>query len=252
MSFQHDIKKLRVDHNMTQKELANLIHVSRQTISAWENGKNYPSLEVLRALSAVFDISFEKILFGEELMHTKETIAETINQDLSLKRRYKKATMILSSIILLLILWISILILGYQKGIDTIDRFDPFLQYSVAYTKAPNNKITNPNNAQDGKWTKWFSDNEMGTQWSKLTLSTGLNPGLDDPYVMAYHKGSYVKIARFVPGNSVNSIIKSNISAIDRLVHSKSHDNLSLNMSSEDKLKNKIHSNHAIQELVIQ
>lgn len=252
MSFQHDIKQLRVDHNMTQKELADLIHVSRQTISAWENGKNYPSLDVLRELSAVFDISFEKILFGEEIMHTQKTIAETINQDLSLKQRYKKATIILSSLLLLIILWISILTLGYQKGIDTIDRFNPFLQYSVAYAKAPNDKITNPNNSKSGKWTEWFSDNEMGTQWSKLTLSTGVNPGLDDPYIMAYHKGSYVKVARFIPGNSVNLIIKSNISAINRLVHSKDHTNLSLNMSSEDNLKNKIHFNNAIQELIIQ
>lgn len=246
MSFQYDIKKLRLDNNMTQKELADIIHVSRQTVSAWENGKNYPSLNVLRELSSLFEISFEQIIFGEYTVSKQKTIAETINKDLTLKEKYKKSTIMLSTILLLALLWIIILTIGYKKGIDKIDRFNPFLQYKVSYTKAPNDKI-----ASNGIWTRWFSDNEMGTQWSKLSLSTGINPGINDPYIMAYHKGSYVKDARFVPGSAVNKIIKSNIAAINKLTYYKNSDNLNLNLSAKDNLNNKIHFNQAIQELVI-
>ncbi|MGO3489642.1 MAG: helix-turn-helix transcriptional regulator, partial [Leuconostoc carnosum] len=60
MSFEQDIKKLRMGQGMTQQELADRVHVSRQTVSTWETGKNYPSLDVLRSLSLLFDISFEK------------------------------------------------------------------------------------------------------------------------------------------------------------------------------------------------
>ncbi|AEJ31708.1 MULTISPECIES: helix-turn-helix transcriptional regulator [Leuconostoc] len=254
MSFEQDIKNLRLDKKMTQQELADIIHVSRQTISAWENGKNYPGLDVLRELSNLFVVSFEKIIFGEESMTEKQkSIADTIDRDVALKARYKKATIGLVSIVVLLLLWVVMLTIGYQKGIDKIDRFNPFLQYTVGYTKMPSQQLVNPNNPKNGGyWTRWFSDNDMGTEWTKLTLTTGLNPGIKDPYVMVYHKGSYVKIARIVPGSSVNKVMKSNVSAITRLAYSKNHDNLSLNMSTTGALKNKSHFNKAIQELVVE
>ncbi|MGL5886785.1 MAG: helix-turn-helix transcriptional regulator [Leuconostoc suionicum] len=253
MTFEQDIKNLRLNKKLTQQELAEIVHVSRQTVSAWENGKNYPSLDVLRELSSLFDVSFEKIIFGEETMTEKqENIADTITKDLSLKKRYKRATLLLGSVFMLLVLWVVILTVGYQKGIDVIDRFNPFLQYTVGYTKLPSEKVIRPNAKNRGYWTRWFSDNEMGTEWTKLTLATGLNPGVEDPYVMAYHKGSYVKIARIVPGSSVNTVMKSNVSAITRLAYSKNHNNLSLNMSSNDTLNNKIHFHQAIQELVVE
>ncbi|KAA8327169.1 helix-turn-helix transcriptional regulator [Leuconostoc carnosum] len=255
MSFEQDIKKLRMGQGMTQQELADQVHVSRQTVSTWETGKNYPSLDVLRSLSLLFDISFEKIMFGEEIdMKDKRiSVAESIDKDVSLKQRYKKVAIIFGSMLLLLIAWVVTLTIGYQKGINTIDRLNPFLQYQVAYTKMPDDKEINPNNQKNhGYWTRWFSDNEMGTDWHKLTLTTGINPGVKNPYVMAYHKGSYVKIARIVPGSSVSQVMKSNVSAVNRLVYSKNKENLSLNMGPTKTLKHKIHYSRAIQELVVE
>lgn len=255
MSFEQDIKKLRIGQGMTQQELADRVHVSRQTVSTWENGKNYPSLDVLRSLSLLFDISFEKIMFGEEIdMKDKRiSVAESIDKDVSLKQRYKKVAIIFGSMLLLLIAWVVTLTIGYQKGINTIDRLNPFLQYQVAYTNMPDDKEINPNNQKNhGYWTRWFSDNEMGTDWHKLTLTTGINPGVKDPYVMAYHKGSYVKVARIVPGSSVSQVMKSNVSAVNRLVYSKNKENLSLNMGPNKTLKHKIHYSRAIQELVVE
>ncbi|MCK8627393.1 helix-turn-helix transcriptional regulator [Fructobacillus cardui] len=39
MSFEQDIKRLRQSKKMTQQELADILHVSRQTVLTWENGK---------------------------------------------------------------------------------------------------------------------------------------------------------------------------------------------------------------------
>ncbi|GMA69571.1 hypothetical protein GCM10025879_08170 [Leuconostoc litchii] len=255
MSFKQDIKKMRLEKNMTQQELADYVHVSRQTVSTWETGKNYPSLDVLRLLSVLFDVSFEKIIFGEEVKMSGEqkSIAATIDQAVSLKSRYKKISVVFGTAFLLLVAWIFTLTIGYQKGIGIIDRFNPFLQYKVSYTQLPTEKIIRPRDSKNSSyWTRWFSDNEMGTEWSKLTLTTGLNPGVQNPYVMAYHKGSYVKIARIVPGSSVNAVMKSNISAINSIMYTKSRSNVMTNVSAVKELKHKKHFTATIQEMVVQ
>ena len=50
---------------MTQKELAELIGVSRQTVHAIERGKYSPSLEVAFRIARVFGASIEDIFFYE-------------------------------------------------------------------------------------------------------------------------------------------------------------------------------------------
>ena len=72
MSFKDDIKTLRRQSNLTQEALAQQLHVTRQTVSTWETGKNMPSLETLHALSQLFNISLEKLLFNEEIAMKKD------------------------------------------------------------------------------------------------------------------------------------------------------------------------------------
>ena len=43
MELGTQIKKYRQENELSQEELANRIYVSRQTISNWENDKNYPA-----------------------------------------------------------------------------------------------------------------------------------------------------------------------------------------------------------------
>ena len=50
---------------MTQKELAELIGVSRQTVHAIERGKHSPTLEVAFRIARVFGTSIEDIFFYE-------------------------------------------------------------------------------------------------------------------------------------------------------------------------------------------
>lgn len=48
------IKMQRLKNNMTQKDLANAMHVSFQLVSKWERGKSIPSLEYIDSLCKVF------------------------------------------------------------------------------------------------------------------------------------------------------------------------------------------------------
>ena len=58
----NNIRKLRFFHNeMTQKELAEKVGVTRQTIVAIENAKYSPSLELAFRIALVFDSPLEEV-----------------------------------------------------------------------------------------------------------------------------------------------------------------------------------------------
>ncbi len=67
------LQRLRAQHNWSQQELADQVYVTRQTISNWETGKNYPDLQSLLLLSKIFAISLDDLVKGDlEIM--RETI----------------------------------------------------------------------------------------------------------------------------------------------------------------------------------
>lgn len=56
------IKKHRMECQMTQEFVAEILGVSRQAVSKWENGSSDPSTTNLIALASLFDITPEEIL----------------------------------------------------------------------------------------------------------------------------------------------------------------------------------------------
>ncbi|MEI5993154.1 helix-turn-helix domain-containing protein [Candidatus Enterococcus mansonii] len=62
------IKEQRLKMNMTQEELAQKFHVSRQLISKWENGKSYPDLNQIVEISDLFSQSLDELLRGDKIM----------------------------------------------------------------------------------------------------------------------------------------------------------------------------------------
>jgi len=51
--------------NLSQEELAEKVYVTRQTISNWENNKNYPDIHSLLLLSSLFNISLDQLIKGD-------------------------------------------------------------------------------------------------------------------------------------------------------------------------------------------
>ncbi|MGM9902772.1 MAG: helix-turn-helix transcriptional regulator [Enterococcus sp.] len=39
------LKSLRIEHKLTQQDIADKLFVSRQAVSNWENNKNFPDLK---------------------------------------------------------------------------------------------------------------------------------------------------------------------------------------------------------------
>ena len=59
------ILKLRTQRGLSQEALAELVGVSRQSVSKWEGGSSAPDLERLKALSRVFGVRCDYLLNDE-------------------------------------------------------------------------------------------------------------------------------------------------------------------------------------------
>lgn len=62
MELLHRIKELRIEAQLTQKELAQLLNVSQNTYSQYENGKRQISLDILIQLAVYYEVSTDYIL----------------------------------------------------------------------------------------------------------------------------------------------------------------------------------------------
>ena len=62
MNIGNQILNIRKDNQLTQEEFGKLFHVTRQTVSNWENGKSYPDLQILVSMSDQFDISPDSLI----------------------------------------------------------------------------------------------------------------------------------------------------------------------------------------------
>lgn len=73
MLLNEQLKKLRLEHNYTQEDIAKKIGISKQSVSKWELGKTYPDIDNLVMLSDIYGI----------------TIDELIREDIAFKKRIK-------------------------------------------------------------------------------------------------------------------------------------------------------------------
>lgn len=67
-----NIKQLRQERNLTQDELAEKLHVTRQAISSWENDRTQPDVQMLGRLREVFGVTIEELLYGKKRNTTLE------------------------------------------------------------------------------------------------------------------------------------------------------------------------------------
>ena len=65
MSFAENLKQLRKDKQLSQEELAEILDVSRQAVSKWEQGIGYPEVEKLLMLSSKLRVSLDSLMETE-------------------------------------------------------------------------------------------------------------------------------------------------------------------------------------------
>lgn len=71
MNFSRVLQEIRDNNNLTQLQLANILKVSRSTVTNWENGLSNPPDEIKVKLTQNFNISLDYI-FGLNTSKNKE------------------------------------------------------------------------------------------------------------------------------------------------------------------------------------
>lgn len=61
-----NLKQLRKELGLTQEQMAQKLHVTRQTVSAWERGQAQPGLDTLRQIAQTLGVKEERLLYGAE------------------------------------------------------------------------------------------------------------------------------------------------------------------------------------------
>lgn len=117
MKFSEKLQKLRKENKMSQEALADLMEVSRQSVSKWESGQAYPEMDKLLALCKIFKCSLDD-LTNDEISEinienkTKVTPSNLVDQFLNIiKQVYNKVTNMTSKEIIKMIIEIFIIIL---------------------------------------------------------------------------------------------------------------------------------------------
>lgn len=64
--FGQRLKELRLDKNMSQRELGKIFNVCNQTISFWETGSREPDLDMLVEIAKFFEVSIDSLLGFED------------------------------------------------------------------------------------------------------------------------------------------------------------------------------------------
>ncbi|SFB50630.1 DNA-binding transcriptional regulator, XRE-family HTH domain [Cohnella sp. OV330] len=71
MVFGEKLKTERNRKGWSQEELAEKLYVSRQAVSKWENGQNYPSIEIIIKVSDLFELTIDELLRSDEELKRK-------------------------------------------------------------------------------------------------------------------------------------------------------------------------------------
>lgn len=84
MNIGDKIKNAREENGLTQTQAAEILMVSRQTISNWENGKSLPDILSVIRIGELYQISLDELLKGDKSM------IEKIEKDAKISKVEKK------------------------------------------------------------------------------------------------------------------------------------------------------------------
>ena len=61
------IAQCRKEKSLTQIQLAELLDITNQAVSKWENGRSFPDITLLESLCETFDITVSELLSGKKI-----------------------------------------------------------------------------------------------------------------------------------------------------------------------------------------
>ena len=124
MTIGEKIYKLRTEKNLSQGDLAEILEVSRQSISKWENGGATPDLDKIIKLSEVFGITIDELVKNEEVSAPAE---EKAPQIIIKKESSFPPRKIIGTVLLSLSLIVTVVLLAAGGGISGLVLSSPLI-----------------------------------------------------------------------------------------------------------------------------
>lgn len=89
-----NLKKLRIEHNLSQQKLADILHISQQSVHKYENNITSPDIATLILMADYFNTSVDYIVDHTDISHRIEIMTDTmLNADeLHMIEYYRKLT----------------------------------------------------------------------------------------------------------------------------------------------------------------
>ena len=109
--LKNNLKEIRRSKNISQEEVAQALHISRQSLSEWENQRGNPDLENLVALSKFYGVPINALI--DETIPTECTAPDDVpDQNNTDKTSYDPNLMILYVTVLIVSTFISFIGIG--------------------------------------------------------------------------------------------------------------------------------------------
>lgn len=91
MSWSKKLRDLRIDHDLTRTQLAEIIGVSPKTISRYESGDAEPSISILIQLALYFKVTTDYICdLEKETSTTDKIVKDEIEQAIDILSKVMK------------------------------------------------------------------------------------------------------------------------------------------------------------------
>ena len=172
MMLNQNIKTVRKNKGFTQEDLANRLHVTRQTISKWEKGYSVPDADMLAKLAEEMEVSVGELLGAEEISSEKnDALADQlarINEQLSIKNRRSKRiwkTVIILAVVFFVVIPLAVSIPG-------------FIMYSSHTGESTGDGITEWEYSLDGKGYKY--EIRYGKNYNIVSYSSDGDSTIDE------------------------------------------------------------------------
>ena len=103
------IKQLRIEKELSQYQLADMVPISRQAVSKWERGESIPDSSTLIRLSDIFNVTINELLAGKHLKDnsikqlentTLSILDDSNNKSKRIKRNFRISVIIITTLLL--------------------------------------------------------------------------------------------------------------------------------------------------------
>ena len=166
------LKAARIAAGLTQEQAAELLSVSRQTMSNWENNKTYPDIVRVIKMSDLYAVSLDHLLKEKKAEETPmpdyiEYLEESTN---TVRSRARLSKVILIAAYLLIWAFAIITFWLFTSGSDAMGFSLVFLWIILPVTTFVLSIVIGRNDYL-GKW-KWFSSLTFGVMYMLAEYAT--------------------------------------------------------------------------------